>query len=136
MDSEAKYRSLVENTVNGIISVNLEGRFTFVNRAICAMTGYAEKELIGKPFVGLIHLDDRLRILGAFQNFMMNPDLKPRFEFRVIHKKRHVVHLYSVHTLIRFEDKIIGSHAIITDIIERKEMEGLYDVRRSDFEYY
>jgi len=121
--SLVKYRSLVEDTDVGIITVDVEGRFIFVNKAICKVTGYSEKELIGKPFAALIHPDDRRRILGIFQEFLNNPDMKPQFEFRVIHKKGHIVHMHSAPTIFRFKGEIAGSHAIITDITERRKAE-------------
>src|SRR3990170_6029731 len=65
--SETKYRSLVEDTGAGIITVDVEGRFVFANKELCEITGYSENELIGKPFASLIHPDDRKRILGIFQ---------------------------------------------------------------------
>jgi PAS domain S-box-containing protein len=118
-----KYRSLVEDTDVGIITVDVEGGFIFVNKAICKVTGYSEKELIGRPFAALVHPDDRQRILGIFQEFLKNPDMKPQFEFRVIHKKGHIVHMHSAPTIFRFKGEIAGSHAIITDITERRKAE-------------
>jgi|CXWL01.1.fsa_nt_gi PAS domain S-box-containing protein/diguanylate cyclase (GGDEF)-like protein len=40
-----------------IATLDLDGRFTFVNAGVCELTGYAEDELLGKPFGPLVAAD-------------------------------------------------------------------------------
>ncbi|MEP6614766.1 MAG: PAS domain S-box protein [Mucilaginibacter sp.] len=44
--SEDKYRSLIEQASDTIYILDLEGRFTDVNAAMCQMTGYSREELL------------------------------------------------------------------------------------------
>ncbi len=118
--SEAKYRGLVENIGNGIATTDLEGRFVFVNQALCEMIGYSEKELIGKPFADFLHPDDKKKILQIFLDSWKNPSRKLSIEFRVIHKKGHIVHMYSSPTATLYKNKIVGFNAILSDITKRK----------------
>jgi PAS domain S-box-containing protein len=118
--SEAKYRGLVENIGNGIATTDLEGRFVFVNQALCEMIGYSEKELIGKPFADFLHPDDKKKILQIFLDSWKNPSKKISIEFRLIHKKGHVVHMYSSPTVTMYKNKIVGFNAILSDITKRK----------------
>ena len=46
----ALYRGLVEASSDLIWACDLEGRFTFTNRAASSMLGYAPEELLGVPF--------------------------------------------------------------------------------------
>jgi len=51
--SEANFRRAMENSMlTGMRAMDMEGRITYVNPAFCAMTGFAENELIGRqpPF--------------------------------------------------------------------------------------
>ena len=51
--SETNFRRAMENSMlTGMRAMDLEGRITYVNPAFCAMTGFAESELIGRtpPF--------------------------------------------------------------------------------------
>ncbi|MEN9545103.1 MAG: hypothetical protein RLZZ598_1936 [Pseudomonadota bacterium] len=53
LSSETNFRRAMENSMlTGMRAMDLEGRITYVNPAFCAMTGFAEHELIGKlpPF--------------------------------------------------------------------------------------
>lgn len=47
--SEAKYRGLIDQASDGIFVSDTEGRFVLVNSAACALLGYSEAELLGKP---------------------------------------------------------------------------------------
>jgi len=118
--SEAKYRGLVENIGNRIATTDLEGRFVFVNQALCEMIGYSEKELIGKPFADFLHPDDKKKILQIFLDSWKNPSKKISIEFRALHKKGHIVHMYSSPTVTMYKNKIVGFNAILSDITKRK----------------
>ena len=51
--SETNFRRAMENSMlTGMRAMDLEGRITYVNPAFCAMTGFAESDLIGRraPF--------------------------------------------------------------------------------------
>jgi PAS domain S-box-containing protein len=121
--SEAKYRALVENIGNGIATTDLEGRLVFVNQALCEMVGYSEKELIGKPFADFLHPDDKKRMLQIFLDGWKNPNRKFSIEFRVIHKKGHIVHMYSSPTTTMYKNKIVGFNAILSEITKLKKAE-------------
>lgn len=132
-ESEERYRSLVESSGFGIATIDFRGRFTFVNEALCKMIGYSRKELIGKHFASFLHSEDKQRILKVFLNAWKHPTEKPSLRFRVVHKKGHVIHMYSTPTLYRRSGKILGFNAIIADITERKQMEE--SLRESEDRY-
>ena len=48
--SEEKYRSILENIVEGYYEVDLEGNLTFFNESLCAILGYGAEELLGKNY--------------------------------------------------------------------------------------
>jgi PAS domain S-box-containing protein len=48
LDSERRYRQLFDEALDGIAIVSPQGRILDVNRIICAATGYAREELIGR----------------------------------------------------------------------------------------
>jgi two-component system cell cycle sensor histidine kinase/response regulator CckA len=121
--SEAQFRGLVERTSAGIATTDLEGRFTFVNAALCKMIGYSEEELIGSPFASFLHPDDVGRILELFRNASNDPLAELHLEFRVLHKKGHIVYCYSSPTISWHQGEIAGFNAIIYDITERKQAE-------------
>ncbi|MCK4821026.1 PAS domain S-box protein, partial [bacterium] len=133
--SEAKYRSLVENTGQGVATIELKGRFTYVNDALCKMIGYGKEELVGRSFADFLHPDEKKRILKLFWEALKTLRRKRlHLEFRVIHKKGHVLDWYSSPAAFRHKGRILGFSAIISDITERKKAEEELEHSRSHFE--
>ena len=67
-ESEEKYRLLVENQTDLVVKVDAKGRFQFVSLSYCELFGKTEKELLGKSFVPLVHVDDRESTAKAMEN--------------------------------------------------------------------
>ncbi|MBC7930535.1 MAG: PAS domain S-box protein, partial [Rubrivivax sp.] len=61
-ESEDKFRSIVETTVEWIWSINLEGISTYNNPAVEKILGYHPDELTGKPGILLMHEEERRRV--------------------------------------------------------------------------
>lgn len=134
LQESEKYRGLVESSGFGIATTDLKGRFTFVNEALCKMIGYPKKELIGKYFVDFLHPEDKQAILKVFLNAWKYPTRKPSLEFKVVHKRGHVIHMRSTPTLWRCNGKIVGFSAIIADITEHKKAEWMILENQRKFE--
>ena len=65
---EANFRRAMENSMlTGMRAMDMEGRITYVNPAFCAMTGFAEEELLGKsppyPHWPPDHIEENIHIL-------------------------------------------------------------------------
>jgi PAS domain S-box-containing protein len=57
-ESEARFRQTFELAASGICHV-IDGRFVKVNRALCEILGYSEKQLLEKTVKEVSHPDDR-----------------------------------------------------------------------------
>lgn len=68
-DSEEKYRMLIHKARDGII-ITQDGKFKFVNKAFCDMIGYAEDELLEKPFTMFLSSHERERLMEIHQRRM------------------------------------------------------------------
>jgi len=121
--SEQKYRRLVERAVAGVVTINLKGRFTYVNNALCKMMGFSKEELIGNPIIDLIHPDDKKRLMKISLEAFKHPRKQVELDFRGIHKNGHELYMHSVPTAYIYKGKILGFNAIITNITERKKAE-------------
>jgi PAS domain S-box-containing protein len=71
--SEEKYRLLVENQIDLVVKVDLEGRFLFVSPSYCRTFGMPEAELLGKAFMPLVHEDDRAATARAMEDLFRPP---------------------------------------------------------------
>ncbi len=65
--SEEKYRTLVENATEAIFVVQ-DGALQFSNPSAVLMSGYSEEQLNQRPFIGLVHPDDRAVVRARCEN--------------------------------------------------------------------
>jgi diguanylate cyclase (GGDEF)-like protein/PAS domain S-box-containing protein len=57
-DAEERFRLAFDKAPIGKALVSTDGHFTRVNSALCAILGYAERDLVGTTFQSLTHPDD------------------------------------------------------------------------------
>ncbi len=72
-ESERNYRMILENTSDLIVKVDPEGRLMFVSPSYCKLFGKSEGELLGKPFMPLVHEEDRQRTADAMEDLKKPP---------------------------------------------------------------
>ncbi|MCJ2555887.1 MAG: PAS domain S-box protein [Candidatus Thermoplasmatota archaeon] len=121
--SEERFRNLVENTEAAIATTDIEGKFNYVNDALCRTIGYSREELLGEFFGDFIHPDDGEKIVEVFLSAFEDPGKTVHLEFSVICKDGHEVRLSSTPTALTRGDEVVGFSAIVTDITDLKQAE-------------
>ena len=122
-ESEARFRSLVESAAVPICITDLAGDITYVNKALADLGGYTVQELVGHPFMGFLHPEDRERVLNAFMRGISTSKEAREIEFRIVRKDGRLLHLLSKPTRLQTDGKTVGFQAVVIDVTERKVME-------------
>jgi PAS domain S-box-containing protein len=124
--SETKYRSLVEQSMQGIIIAQGSIPYiVFVNCAMSKILGYTVEELTSlspQQTTGLVHPDDRELFFGRYTERLEGRPAPPRYEVRGIRKDGTIVWLELSSARIEY-DGHPAVQAIFTDITERKKTE-------------
>ena len=68
LQSEERYRNLVQNSPDIIYTLDAQGKFTFVSSAADKLLGYNSGQLIGKHYSTIIHEDDLEKAEGIFND--------------------------------------------------------------------
>lgn len=123
VESEQRFRSLVEGTAAAVAVADLTGRLTYVNKALADLLGYSVQELSGQSFADLLYPEDRQKVMGLFIQGISSSREAPNIEFRAVRKDTSVRSLWSRPTRLTIDGKTVGFEAIIIDITERKRME-------------
>jgi PAS domain S-box-containing protein len=123
VESEQKFRGLVEGTAAGVATTDLTGRLTYVNKALADLVGYSVQELIGQPFAGFLHPEDMREVLELFVQSISSSNEAPNIEFRAVRKDGSIRILESRPTRLAIDGKTVGFEAIMIDITERKRVE-------------
>ena len=83
--SEERNRLLVENA-NEAITVVQDAVLRFVNPKFSQLTGYGENELVGKPFVELVHADDQEMLADYYVRRLKGEEVPQTYQFKFIDK--------------------------------------------------
>ncbi|WP_416211954.1 PAS domain S-box protein [Nostoc sp. DedSLP04] len=86
IESDAKFRSIVENANNVIFALTLEGIFSYVSPNWTEIFGHEIAEVEGKSFVPFIHPDDVHICVDYFQRILTASEKQKAIEYRVQHK--------------------------------------------------
>jgi len=117
-ESIKKYQFLVNNILDIITEIDLDGTFSYVSPRVYNIFGYRPEEVIGNQFFGYIHPDDMPKIMEAFEKAVGGEEIVSE-EYRIRHKEGHYISVYTKGSLVKLDDKIkiVG---VIRDITQRK----------------
>ena len=120
-ESEQRYRLLVETASEGILVAQGES-LKFVNPVIPELTGYAEEELLARPFLYFVHPDYRELTRNNYVKRIKGEELGQRYEIKILKKDASIRWVEISGAKIQWE----GQPATLnfaTDITERKRAE-------------
>ena len=121
--SEARYRGLFENVVDGVYIASRDGEIIAANPALVEMLGYAsvdELRAAGRTTILYVNPIDRERVFARLEaeGFVKN------FEYRLRRKDgNEIVVLENARAVHDENGKIVAHEGTITDITERKRAE-------------
>jgi len=120
-ESEARFRRAFEDTGVGMMMLELDGSFRWVNKALCEMLGYSASEILSKSFADITYPDD-LRIgFDALKRMRDGETSSVNIEKRYVHKDGHPIWV-ELNKSVVFADDNKPVHTIchIHDISDRK----------------
>jgi PAS domain S-box-containing protein len=119
--SEERYRTFAEKLPLGI-TVLQDGLVRYVNQAMSNLLGYPAEELMEKPFMYLIHEEDRDWAVDLHRRRMQGEDVMGVFPVRMI-RRDGTIRQWELHTSTTEWDGKRSSLAIVADVTERVAME-------------
>ncbi|MES2070564.1 MAG: EAL domain-containing protein [Pseudomonadota bacterium] len=138
--SEKLYRYLVDSSPDIIYTLNVEGKFTFVNDRAHQLLGYKPDELIGKHYSVLVHEEDLGRARYVFNErrigsrasrnielrlrYQNEPDKNRDFDNTLMSISFNSVGMYSVDQGDG-KREFFGTYGVARDITESKRAEQL-----------
>jgi PAS domain S-box-containing protein len=117
--SEEKYKNLFENAPDVIVTVDLTGKITSVNKAIMQY-GFRENEIVGSFIFKLVPTEYNQRLLTGLKNTAAGNPSQGEIEILTPNGKRSAE--YNSNT-IWVNGKVVGYQTIMRDVTERKKAE-------------
>ncbi|HEY49167.1 MAG TPA: PAS domain S-box protein [Dehalococcoidia bacterium] len=121
--SEEYFRSLIENSMDGVAIMNADGSIRYLSPSFVRLLGYKPEERIGEYSLGIVHPDDMQEAVEAFASLVQKPGEIMNAEVRVQHKDGPWRRLEVVGNNLLNDPAVAGIVANFRDITERKEAE-------------
>ena len=121
--SEEYFRSLIENALDIITVLDMDGSVRYGSPSFERVLGYPQGALTGENLFRLIHPEDRDRVRGILEQGAQNPGATQVIEFRVLHRKGAWRVLEAIGKRFEQESTVAGYVLNSRDITERKRSE-------------
>lgn len=125
-ESEAKYRKLVENSLQGIAIIQgPPPKFVFANLAMGQLFGYSPEELTTlspEEIAKNVHPDDREAFFNRFEKRMEGKEVESTYEFHGFRKDGTIRWVEVCANLIEYNGRP-AVQGVFLDITERKKVE-------------
>jgi len=131
-ESEEKYRLLIENQTDMIVTFDTEGRLLFVSPSYCTTFDKSEEELLGKKFMPLIYEEDRETVAKAIDN-IHKPPYTAYVEERAMTKDGWRWQAWLNTALLNEKNEVDSVIAVGRDINQQKQAEEA--LRESEEKY-
>lgn len=120
-DSHIPPSNIMDLLLDAICVVDGQGRFVFVSAGGERIFGYTPAEMIGRPMIDFVFLEDRARTLQAVDEIVEGQP-QPHFENRYVRKDGQIVHImWSARWSAADQVRV----AVARDVTERKRAETM-----------
>jgi PAS domain S-box-containing protein len=126
--------SILEHTIDGIVSLDLDTRIVSWNKGAELMFGYKAQEMIGKPLSVLIPPERELICAQNFKKAIEEGFVRDIEAVRISKDGKIVVVDQTLTSIYDSEGEIVGFVAIMRDITERKRAEEALKLAYSELE--
>lgn len=121
--SEAKFRSLIQNSSDIITLLGVDGTVEYESPSVERIVGFKPEELVGKNIFEYIHSEDIENVIQSFQAVVQHPETPLKVEFRFLCSDGSWCFLESTGTNL-LNDPSVRSVVINSRVItERKQAE-------------
>jgi PAS domain S-box-containing protein len=121
VESEEKYRLLVENSNDLIYSLDGKGYFTFVNAAAERFLDMTRSEIVGKNYLALIRPDFREEVFAFYRKRYGSSSY---LEYPIVTRSGEARWLGTNVQPLLSDGKVAGFQAVARDITDRKRVEA------------
>ena len=115
--------NIMDSSVDGIVTTDLKGKITYLNRAMEELIKYQRKEILGKHIssVYMRGIQEARNIMGLLKA----NERAENYEMEVKTKDEEILVILNSLFLLRDEDnQVIGTAGIFKDITEQKRLEA------------
>ncbi len=135
IESEEKYREVLESIKEGYFEVDLKGKYTFFNKALCDLTEYSKEELLNIAPSDFYDQNTWNMVYKRFNELFKRGEGFELLEYEAQNKKGKKLYVEtSIYLKKDSKGKITGFKGLTRDATERKNMRKLS--QKNSIKYY
>lgn len=124
LQSEEKYRAIIENIEDGCAELDLKGNFTFFNDAISKIHGYPRKELMKLNYRDYMDEENAKKIFARYNKVFLTGKSEKEAGYEIITKSGQRKYLDVSITPIKSDNnRVVAFRVLVRDRTERKKVE-------------
>lgn len=115
--------NVMASSVDGIVTTDLKGYITFLNRGMEEMLGYTREELLGTHISGIYlrGIDEARQIMTALRARQRVEN----YEMQILRKDKEVLSIINSASMLRDgEGNVIGTVGVFKDLTEQKKLQA------------
>lgn len=124
-ESEKLYRSLIENSLAGVLIVDDNFTFCYVNDRLCSLLGYPKDKIIGKDFRSFLDEESLSLVSERYIRRQKGEDVPSQCEFNVVRKDGSKRRVEISSSVIRDFWNSPRTIAQLIDVTEKKKAEEM-----------
>lgn len=125
--SQMRFSAIVNQATVGIYETDSKGKIVFVNRKLCELLGYDERDLIGKSIWDVTHPDEVESQKEMFTK-MITDNVHFEAEKRLIRKDASIIWVNETITpIVNEANQRESSIGILSDVMARRQLAELKD---------
>lgn len=122
IESELKYRTLVENINEVIVSIDKHGTITYISQAVQKLLGLSPQQVLGKQFSSLVYREDQEFVQSKFDD--SDSGMRKDEEFRLVEMSGEARWVRASMQPVLEKGQFRGITGVISDINDRKVAEN------------
>lgn len=122
-EREETWRSLFENSIEAVFTVNLEGNITAANSALVEMSGYPREEVIGASYIKFCSPHKAEEIYRTYNSLYRTGVPIENFSYNMYAKDATERKVEGYVTILKHRGKTIGFQGTLRNITERLRAE-------------
>lgn len=138
-ESEEKFRSVVENSHEGIFIVDNAYKFSYVNDEFCKIIGYSRKHLIGVDFRQFLEKKSKTMVAERYKKRQLGEEIPNRYGFDIVTNKGEIRTLEISASILKNTSGTVSTVGQVLDVTERnKNLKSLQEhdaLNNALFEY-
>jgi len=122
-ERERLFASLVRSSHAGVLIVDDQYRFIFVNDELCRMLGCEREEIIGRDFRDFLDEESRRLVANRYLRRQRGEDVPPRYEFNILRRDGHKRRVEIISNVVKDSQGKPQTVAQLLDITDKKRAE-------------